>query len=179
MLPKSVTSAEKTTATETGIRSFSPKDVGDMAGGVPVYVRAARTTSLSLPSPATPYPFTETDEKSDAAKLDHDNVTNNERITFKEAGVYVVEVGFPWISDTVDLEAKIECFLRKNGTTQLTDTQESRNHHAASDKRTWSFVAIATVHSFAADDYVEFITDETVNDAKGEQGAYMLAYKGV
>lgn len=80
----------------------------------------------------------------------HDTVTNNSRITFKTAGLFVVTWGFTVAADNDYLW--IYSYLRLNGTTLIapgssigTQTDNGLSPHSAG----------ATLYKFAVNDYVE------------------------
>jgi hypothetical protein len=77
----------------------------------------------------------------------HDTVTNNSRITFTDAGLYLV--GFHGRFETRSTYSTTVPFLRLNGTTYIADGTAERNAIVPSS------IGVTTLYQFVAADFVE------------------------
>jgi len=78
----------------------------------------------------------------------HDTVTNNSRITFKTAGVYVVNGVVELAGDTDYTDLQV--FIEMNGTTTI-GFHRDLNPGTNTNVRLWT---ITTIYKFAVNDYV-------------------------
>lgn len=97
----------------------------------------------------------------------HDNVTNNSRITFATAGVYVVS--FSGEMNAATDYVAIIAQLRKNGTTTLASTHVQANSGTSYGPT----ITVTTVDKFAAADYVQALVyqDNVANAARNLNAA--------
>lgn len=121
--------------------------------------RVTRTAVQSIPDAVvTAVAFTS--ERFDNDTM-HNNATNNTRITFTSAGVYVV--GFHGMLAGAADYNRAFCIIRLNGVTEL-----CRSSPAAAAVSTTPQLDVSTMDSFAAADYVEALVfhDNTANVAR-------------
>lgn len=88
----------------------------------------------------------------------HDNVTNNSRITFTTAGLYIITANIEFAAGTD--YANVVASIRLNGTTFIAGENNGAVTHAASAAN----VSVTTTYKFAAADYVELLASQ-VNGA--------------
>jgi hypothetical protein len=121
--------------------------------------RVTRTAVQSIPdNTVTAVAFTSERFDNDAM---HNNVTNNTRITFTSAGIYVV--GFHGMFAGAADYSRVFCIIRLNGATEL-----CRSSPAVAGVSTTPQIDVSTMSNFAAGDYVEALVfhDNTANVAR-------------
>jgi hypothetical protein len=121
--------------------------------------RVTRTAVQGIPDAGTPTAVAFTSERFDNDGM-HDNATNNSRITFISAGIYVV--GFHGMLAAAGDYVRAFCIIRLNGATEL-----CRSTAAVAATATPQ-MDVSTVDSFAAGDYVEALVfqDNAANAAR-------------
>lgn len=122
--------------------------------------RVTRTAVQSIPDAGTPTAVEFTSERFDNDTM-HDTSTNNTRITFTSAGIYVV--GFHGMFAGAADYNRAFCIIRLNGVTEL-----CRSTPYASSVSTTPQLDVSTMDSFVAGDYVEALVfqDNTANVAR-------------
>lgn len=135
--------------------------IGDLAA-VP-NVRVFNNATVSIPNTAnfTKIPFNT--ERFDNDTM-HDTATDNSRITFTTAGVYMVTGGVRWPTYTSAIGHKLQIRLNSAGCTntspaKIIGTADAYNGSAPSQSVAQQ---VSALYSFAQGDYVELCADTTV-----------------
>lgn len=138
-----------------------------------IWARVYHNAAQSIPDAATTA-LNFNSERFDTDVI-HDTSTNNERLTCKTAGVYLISASVGFVSNATGFRALI---LRLNGTTFIAlDERPTVNGNALR-------LTITTVYQLAVNDYVEALAYQTSGGALNtDQGGnyspeFMLARLG-
>lgn len=113
---------------------------GSVAGAQRVKVTKSTTQTIS----SSPVVLSFDQEEFDTDSM-HDNSTNNSRITFNTAGVYLVIANANYSTNSV-----VAAAIRLNGTTQLSRCSNGNSNITEG-------IATQVLYSFAQNDYVELL----------------------
>lgn len=117
----------------------------------PPACRVRRTTAQTGIVTATETAIGFDAERYDTASM-HDNATNNSRIVFPVAGIYIVGCHIQWDNNATGFRA---LFVRLNGATRIAPEFRTTNNGDVTE------MGIVTTYKFAASDYIEFTVYQT------------------
>lgn len=125
--------------------------------------RVYKTADQAVSSGGGPVKVTWNAENFDTDTM-HDNVTNNTRITFKTAGIYVVLFQLNYTSTPAEISASILL----NNTTQIAKSSVQQTTFNCD-------VLCGTIYSFAVNDYIEARIEPNTS-ADVNQASFFTAY---
>lgn len=165
--PTEVTDLTELTAHLAGIDNALTGGPGEQA-----IVQARRTTTFVLPATWGDVTFDVTDEESDAAVLDHDLVTNTDRILIGQTGNYRIsyEGGASQASSSV-----VEARVRVNDTTVIPGSEDSWGpaHSAGGGNHDGISIGRSFVVSLTAGDFISLQVQDTSTTGTLAAGAIL------